>query len=69
MRKFKALPSILAWSIWLARNVSVFYDNIIRPIQCATQGIGILNSFTQMKKEKPTRQIVAENIDKYGMWA
>jgi len=53
----------------LARNSSLFGDKCIPAIQCVSQGLNILRSFKQSKKEKPLRQVVVEEVDKTRAWA
>lgn len=68
VKSFKALPLIVAWGIWLSRNASLSDDRFIFPIQCAMQSLNILNSFKQLKAEKPVRHIVEEVINRLGAW-
>eukprot|EP01018_Ginkgo_biloba_P032904 Gb_28853 [translate_table: standard] len=48
VKEFLALPVIIAWGIWLARNASIFDEIETHPLQCASQGLGILKNFPQL---------------------
>jgi hypothetical protein len=37
-KKFRALPVIVAWGTWIARNYSLFDDKVIPSLQSAVQG-------------------------------
>jgi ribonuclease HI len=51
------------------RNASLFEDKAVPAIQCATQGMSILNRFKQTKNDKLSRNIFVEDIDRSGAWA
>lgn len=34
VKKFKALPFIVGWGIWLASNAQIFEGRFVPPIQC-----------------------------------
>jgi hypothetical protein len=44
---FRALPLIVEWVVWLARNSNLFEYKEIIPQQCAIQSMNILSAFPQ----------------------
>lgn len=66
VKRYKALPLIVPWGIWLSRNASLFEDRYLLPLQCAMQSLLIINSFPQLKADKPIRQIDEEITDRSG---
>jgi ribonuclease HI len=68
VKRYKALPLIITCRGWLARNSSLFDDQAIPAVQCATQGMSILISYKQVKNDKSQRQVIEEKIDRTGAW-
>eukprot|EP01018_Ginkgo_biloba_P039380 Gb_12932 [translate_table: standard] len=69
VKEFLALPVIIAWGIWLARNASIFEEIETHPLQCASQGLGILKNFPQPVSNKSPRHIIEEEVGGEGAWA
>lgn len=63
IRLIRALPLIICWGIWLARNNSIFHDPLKATNLVATQGLSIL-SFPQEKGALAIRIITEESINK-----
>jgi hypothetical protein len=68
-KNFRALPLIVAWGIWLARNAQVFEEKLTLHLHCATQGLDIVSSFVQIKVNKIPRHIVTKVINGSRPWA
>jgi hypothetical protein len=67
-RSIKALPLILNWGIWLARNATVFKDKPSLPELLVAQGLNILAHFPQEKEMRGARIIREEDIDHNKPW-
>jgi hypothetical protein len=50
---FRDMPLSIVWSVWLAKNSSLFYDRFIPLSQWNTQIISIIKRFNLSKVEKP----------------
>jgi hypothetical protein len=62
-QNIKALPLLIIWGAWLARNASIFQDrNSILDIIVA-QGLSILSHFPQDKGTAPVRFVQQEHVD------
>ena len=63
-----ALPIIISWFIWKARNQSCFND--ITPITCFLSSfcLGLLNSYPMDNSVLNIRNVVEENIDTSSPW-
>jgi hypothetical protein len=59
----KALPSLVCWGTWLARNSTIFRNKDIPFEVIAAQCIGILAHFPQEKGGQKIREIQAEMVD------
>jgi hypothetical protein len=66
LKRYKALPIIISWGTWIARNVILFEDKNILDIQCTSQGLNILSLFKQIKNEKTQRKIHVEEVNRLG---
>jgi hypothetical protein len=55
LRNVKALPFIICWGIWLARNKEIFQDKPSLPELTAAKGLAILSHFPQEKVPPPFR--------------
>jgi hypothetical protein len=51
-RNIKALPLILNWVVWLARNAVIFRDKSSLPEILVSQGLSTLEHFPQEKGNK-----------------
>jgi hypothetical protein len=65
-KNIKALPLIILWGIWIARNASIFKDKASLPDIIVAQSLTILAHFPQGKDAPPPRKVVAEHIDFSG---
>ena len=64
-----ALPVIIVWGIWLARNKKL-YDGILIPAQVyAGRSFGIFKAFLMQNSHKPPRVISAPIMDDTFPWA
>jgi ribonuclease HI len=67
-KKIKALPLIVCWGIWLARNSVIFKDKPTLPDLIASQGLSILSHFPQEKDIPAICVYQPESIDKSRPW-
>jgi hypothetical protein len=67
-RELKALPPILIWGIWLARNTTLFLDKASVPEKTVAQSLSILSHFPQTKKGPSIQSFSPEQIDKSKPW-
>jgi len=58
--KFKALPIIFTWGVWVARNDSLFNGKTKSLFLCALQGLNILKHFKQEGNIKAHKVIILE---------
>ena len=66
---YRALPLIITWGIWIARNRLIFDDKWTEPDIVAAQCIGTLQHFPQLKNTKPKRRVGVLELDKSIPWA
>jgi len=67
--KYLALPLIITWGIWGARNRFIFEDKWTEPEMVAAHCIGTLQHFPQSTKVKSKRTVGALDLDKTIPWA
>lgn len=67
-KNIKALPIIILWGVWIARNVVIFKDKASLPDIIDAQNLAILAHFPQGKDSPPPRQVVAKQIDFSRAW-
>jgi len=65
----RALPCIITWGIWMARNKIIFEDKWTEPDIVAAQCMGILQAFPQVNPKQNPRNIGDLVIDKSIPWA
>jgi ribonuclease HI len=68
-KKIKALPLLVSWGIWLARNSTIFKDKASIPEIIAAQGLSILSHFPQEKDIPAICINLPELIDSSNPWA
>ena len=64
VKDWKALPLIIIWGIWLARNSTIFYENPMVPDISASQSIRILTNYLILGRTPKARTSLALEIDK-----
>jgi len=67
-KKFKSLPLIVIWGLWLARNNSIFSDKAIPPEMTAANCISILAAYPHSSKEIKAKNLSVIEIDKSKPW-
>jgi hypothetical protein len=67
-RRIKALPLIICWGAWLARNSTIFNDRPSIPEIVLAQGLSILSHFPWEKDSPAVRIIQLEQIDYSKPW-
>jgi len=67
--KYLALPLIITWGIWCARNRYIFDDKWTEPEMVAAHCLGTLQHFPQSTKAKPKRNLGQLVVDKSIPWA
>jgi hypothetical protein len=65
----KALPLLINWGVWLARNSTIFNEKPSIPELIVAQSLSILSHFPQGKEEQPVRNVVTESVDHSRSWA
>ena len=65
----KALPLLVIWGVWIARNNLIFSKKCCTPEITATLASGVLESFPQHIRVKNQRDILEVEIDKTVPWA
>jgi len=65
---YRALPCIISWGIWLARNKIIFQDNRSSPATVAAHGVAIMSHFTQHIQTRQARIVRVEDIDIGRPW-
>lgn len=66
LRKFRALPLLVIWGVWLARNQYIFSDKVCLPVITASQSCGLLSFPPQNPKRK--RFVGLVEVDKTLRW-
>jgi hypothetical protein len=64
----RALPLLICWGTWLARNSSIFHDKPNLEV-IATQYLSILSHFPREKGRRPSRTTQEELMDCSRPWA
>ena len=67
--KYRALPLIITWGIWGARNRFIFDDRWTEPDIVAAHCVGTLQHFPQVTNSKPKRNVGILEIDRSIPWA
>lgn len=65
----KALPLLINWGAWLARNASISNAHSSIPEHIVAEGLSILSHFPQGKDHNPVRPVVEELVDHSRPWA
>jgi hypothetical protein len=68
LKQIKALPLLICWGIWLARNAEIFKDKAIILEVIAAQSLDILSHFPQSKEVPIVYLRITEDIDKSKPW-
>ena len=68
MKHIIALPIIVSWFIWKARNQSCFNDITSMPCLVSSFSLGLLNSYPQDNSVLNIMNVVEENIDTSYPW-
>jgi len=64
----KALPLLVIWGVWIARNDMIFSEKCCTPEIMATLASGILMAYPQHIRVKNQRDILEVEIDKSVPW-
>ena len=63
-----AIPLIISWGVWLARNDVIFNDLIKVPTEIAIKAMGIAKHYVQLNSDLKTRNILQEQINLEMPW-
>ena len=66
--KLKALPLIVIWGIWLARNGAIFQDKAFVPKITSAQAVGLFKALPEHVREANQRRNMEFDLDKYHPW-
>lgn len=66
---FKALPLLVIWGVWIARNSLISKGVTMVPEITAAKSLAFLSSFPQSIERFKARQIQEEDIDKSNPWS
>jgi hypothetical protein len=67
-RGFRALPLLVIWGVWIARNSLIFKGVSLVPEITVAKSISILSSLSTYVERVKTRQFQEEVIDKTKPW-
>jgi len=67
--RFRALPCILTWGIWIARNRYIFKNKWTEPDVVVVNSMGILQAFPQVSQNLTMCFVEALELDKSIPWA
>ena len=65
---YKALPTLIIWGTWLARNKDIFNNVFIPPEIYASKILANLSHFLQDDRPLIVRRVVEEFIDRLSCW-
>lgn len=68
-RNFKALPLIILWDVWIARNKFIFQETPSCPEVIAVNSLSILSFYPQCNDAPRIRVVQNEEINKAIPWA
>jgi len=65
---YKALPSIISWGVWIARNSTILQYKLASLDLIASNGLGIIYFFPQEEGTTAIRFIYEEVVDRQHPW-
>ena len=69
LKNFRAVPYLVIWGIYLARNSSIFEDKQTPPFQVIAQAVALLSSFQPAVKIRRPRRVGELTVDKSIPWS
>lgn len=66
--KHRALPVIVSWGIWLARNARIYQDKFTHPEVVAANCVAIMGSYPMNGRSRGTRMLFRQVIDRGRPW-
>ena len=67
-KALQALPLIISWGVWLAKNDAIFKDIIKIPTEIAIKVVGIVDHFVESNTNMKYRNIMQESTNLEVSW-